>query len=265
MKIKLLILTTLLLSYSAVVAQNPSESNNKETVTIANDLVSPKKNNFKVSLTSLIFGNYQFQYERSLTKRIGLVIGYSFIPKGAVPFRSQLNDLTADHTDTQGIFENAELGYKAFTPEVRFYLGKGYGKGFYVAPFYRNIKYDITNVNFTFNSDFAGVTEQNLAMGGTLTANSFGLQLGAQFHLGKHLILDWWIVGPHYGTSKGDFVGITDRNLTPFEQQELKKELDNIELPLSDIKTEVNARGAKINVSGPWGGVRSGISLGYRF
>ena len=265
MKCKLLILAAVLFNISIAVAQSPGEIDSKERITISDNVDSPKKNNFKISLTSLIFGNYQLQYERSLTKRIGLVVGYSFIPKGAVPFRTQLNDLTADNADTQGIFENAELGYKAFTPEIRFYLGKGYGKGFYVAPFYRNVQYDINNVNFTFSSDVAGVTEQNLAMGGKLSANSFGLQLGAQFNLGKHIILDWWIVGPHYGTSKGDFVGITDRNLTTFEQQELKKELDNIELPLSDIKSEVNARGAKINVSGPWGGVRSGISLGYRF
>lgn len=265
MKRKLLILAALLLNFSIAVAQSTNVSDKKESVTITDGLVTPKKNNFKISLTSLLFGNFQLQYERSLTKRIGVVVGYSFIPKGAIPFRTQLNDLTADNADTQGIFEKSELGYKAFTPEVRFYLGKGYGKGFYIAPFYRNVRYDITNVNFTFSSDVAGVTEQNLSMGGKLSANSFGLQLGAQFNLGKHLILDWWIVGPHYGTSKGDFVGITDRNLTTFEQQELKKELDNIELPLSDIKTEVNARGAKINVSGPWGGVRSGISLGYRF
>lgn len=107
--------------------------------------------------------------------------------------------------------------------------------------------------------------EENLEMGGELTANTFGLQLGAQFNLGKHIILDWWIVGPHYGTSDGEFVGVTDRTLTPFEQDELKRELENIELPFSDMKTEVNSRGAKINISGPWGGIRSGISLGYRF
>jgi hypothetical protein len=265
MKRKLLFLAVILFNCSIASAQFTKESNEKEPATTTDGMFGLKKNNVKISLTSLIFGNFQLQYERSLTKRIGVVVGYSFIPKGALPFKTQLNDLTADNEDTNGIFENAELGYKAFTPEVRFYLGKGYGKGFYIAPFYRNVNYDITNVNFTFSSDIAGVTEQNLAMGGSLSANSFGLQFGAQFNLGKHLILDWWIVGPHYGTSKGNFVGITDRNLTTFEQQELKEELDNIELPLSDIKTEVNARGAKIILSGPWGGVRSGISLGYRF
>ena len=265
MKCKLFLLPIMLFVVSITTAQTTNDSVKDGAVSSTNNIAAISKNNIKISLTSLIFGNFQLQYERSLTKRIGFVIGYSFIPKGAVPFRSQLNDVTAANADTQGIFENAELGYKAITPEIRFYLGKGYGKGFYIAPFYRNVKYDITNVNFTFSSDFAGATQQNLAMGGTLSANSFGLQLGAQFNLGKHIILDWWIVGPHYGTSRGDFVGVTDRNLSTFEQQELKKELDAIELPLSDITTEVNARGAKINVSGPWGGVRSGISLGYRF
>jgi hypothetical protein len=53
------------------------------------------------------------------------------------------------------MFDNAELGY-TITPEVRFYLGKGYGKGFYIAPFYRNLKYDITGVNFTYTNQIGG-------------------------------------------------------------------------------------------------------------
>jgi hypothetical protein len=220
-------------------------------------------NNVKLSVTSLIFKNFQFQYERSLTKRIGVVIGYSFISKGAVPYKSQLSDLTSGSSDTQGMFDNTELGYNAITPEVRFYLGEGYGKGFYIAPFYRNLKYDIRKVNFTYTNQLGG--QDDIDLGGKLSANTFGLQFGAQFNLGKHLILDWWIAGGHYGTSKGDFVGISDRTLTQFEQDELQKELDKIELPLSDVNAQANANGATIKISGPWAGIRSGISLGYRF
>jgi hypothetical protein len=44
-----------------------------------------------------------------------------------------------------------------YHPEVRFYLGKGYGKGFYIAPFYRNLKYDITGVNFTYTNQIEEV------------------------------------------------------------------------------------------------------------
>jgi len=126
------------------------------------------------------------------------------------------------------------------------------------------LRYDISKVNFEYSSDIVP-GEENLEMGGELTANTFGLQFGAQFNLGKHIILDWWIVGPHYGTSKGDFVGRTARSLTPFEQRELQSELDQIELPFGDIEARANSNGATIKISGPWGGIRSGISLGYRF
>lgn len=229
----------------------------------SNDDFMTKNNNVKISLTSLAFKNVQFQYERILTKRIGVVVGYSFISKGSVPFKSQINDLVSDDPDTKDMFNNAQLGYSAITPEVRFYLGKGYGKGFYIAPFYRHLKYDISDVNFTFSSDLG--PQEDIDMGGKLTANTFGLQFGAQFNLGKNIILDWWIAGPHYGTSKGDFAGVTDRTLTPFEQAELQKELDNIDLPIGDIEAKANANGATIKISGPWAGIRSGLSLGYRF
>lgn len=240
-------------------------SQNDTSFSTTNELDTPKKNNVKISLTSLAFKNYQFQYERSLTKTIGVVVGYSFIPKGSLPFQSQIRDLVSSDSGTKEMFTNAQLGYTAFTPEVRFYLGKGYGKGFYIAPFYRHLKYDITGVNFTYKSDLVIGKEEDINMGGKLSANTFGLQFGAQFNLGKHIILDWWIVGPHYGTSKGDFDGKTNRTLTPNEQAELQKELDDLELPLGDIKAKANANGATINISGPWGGLRSGLSLGYRF
>ena len=231
--------------------------------TVSVDEFTPKKNNVKISLTSLAFKNFQFQYERSLTKRVGVVVGYSFISKGSVPFKSQLNDLVSSDANSKDMFVNAELGYSAFTPEVRFYLGKGYGKGFYIAPFYRHLKYDISGVNLKFDSDLG--PQQDIDMGGKLTANTVGLQFGAQFNLGKHIILDWWIAGPHYGTSKGDFDGKTNRLLTPFEQAELQKELDNIDLPIGDIEAKAKANGATIKISGPWAGIRSGLSLGYRF
>ena len=231
----------------------------------SNDDVMGKNNNVKISLTSLAFKNVQFQYERILTKRIGVVVGYSFISKGSVPFKSQINDLVSDDPDTKDMFNNAELGYSAITPEVRFYLGKGYGKGFYIAPFYRHIKYDISGVNFKFESDLLAGQQENINMGGKLTANTFGLQFGAQFNLGKNIILDWWIAGPHYGTSKGDFDGKTNRTLTPNEQAELQKELDSIDLPIGDVTAKATANGATLNISGPWAGIRSGLSLGYRF
>ncbi|MFT5251823.1 MAG: hypothetical protein ACI87N_000815 [Flavobacteriales bacterium] len=264
MKKAILTLAVILINFSLISAQTDRATQNpKDSLSVTTALNLPEKNNVKISLTSLVFKNFQFQYERSLTKRIGVVVGYSFISKGSVPFKSQLRDLASSSQNSQGMFDNAELGYTAITPEVRFYLGKGYGKGFYIAPFYRNLKYDITGVNFTYTNQLGG--KDNINMGGKLAANTFGIQFGSQFNLGKHLILDWWIAGPHYGSAQGDFVGVSSRTLTAFEQNELQKELDKIELPLSDVNAKANANGATINISGPWAGVRSGISLGYRF
>jgi hypothetical protein len=263
MKIYSLSLIVIVFNFFIASSQEIAMAAAIDSTSVNNELFLPKKNNVKISITSLVFKNFQFQYERSLTKRIGFVFGYSFIPKGSLPFESKINDLTTTDGNTNTIFTNVELGYTAFTPEFRFYLGKGYGKGFYIAPFYRNLKYKITGVNFTYTTDFGDDAEVD--MGGQISANTFGLQFGAQFNLGKNLILDWWIIGPHYGTSQGDIVGVTNRTLSSDEQASLQKELDTIELPLSDVNAKVNANGATINISGPWGGIRSGVSLGYRF
>ena len=45
----------------------------------------------------------------------------------------------------------------------------------------------------------------------------------------------------------------------------LQKELDSIDLPIGDVTAKATANGATLNISGPWAGIRSGLSLGYRF
>jgi hypothetical protein len=49
---------------------------------------------------------------------------------------------------------------------------------------------------------------------------------------------------------------VTDRTLSAFEQAELQKELDKIELYLMLMLKRMH--GATLNISGPWGGIRSG-------
>jgi hypothetical protein len=46
-----------------------------------------------------------------------------------VPFRTTLNDLTADNADTRNILKMQNWVTKLYS-EIRFYLGKGYGKDF---------------------------------------------------------------------------------------------------------------------------------------
>ena len=61
-------------------------------------------------------------------------------------------------------------------------------------------------------------------MSGTVKTFTVGIMFGSQLKLGKRVNLDWWILGPNYGSSNGKLSGQT--TLTPSEQTSLKKEFD---------------------------------------
>jgi hypothetical protein len=108
---------------------------------------------------------------------------------------------------------------------------------------------------------------EKVDLSGKINALSFGLGIGVQFKLAKNVSLDWRIIGPGYGSSRGTLTGKADRALTPDEQQELRDQLDDIgEIPFVKIKSSnVDAEGADVKIKGPWAGIRTGLSIGYRF
>jgi hypothetical protein len=62
------------------------------------------------------------------------------------------------------------LGNTAITPEVRFYVGKkGHGRGFYLAPFYRNATYKGSGLKFAYQN--ALNVESTISMSGDLKGN----------------------------------------------------------------------------------------------
>ena len=91
--------------------------------------------------------------------------------------------------------------------------------------------------------------------------------IGAQWHLGKVVTLDWWILGAHYGKSKGILNGTPSSALTTEEQNNLREEITalNDEIPLTKITAEVSANNVKANFDGPWAGVRAGLTIGIKF
>ena len=58
---------------------------------------------------------------------------------------------------------------------------------------------------------------------------------------------------------------IMSRVLTAQEQADLREQLEDIDVRLTDKSVTVNASGASMKLGGPWGGIRSGISLGFKF
>ena len=89
--------------------------------------------------------------------------------------------------------------------------------------------------------------------------------IGAQWHLGKVVTLDWWILGAHYGTSNGTLNGVPSSNLSTTEQTELKQTIEEIDLPLTKITAQVSANNIKALIDGPWAGVRAGLTIGIKF
>lgn len=221
-----------------------------------------RKNLVKFNFTGLLLKNYQFKAERVLNKTFSLGLSYGFMPEGGIPWLDNIESLVDDE-ELMNTLGDAMVSYSAITPEVRIYLGKGYGKGFYLAPFYRHSKYEFGNVSIEFEAD--GLGARDLAMNGELKGNSFGLLLGTQFNLGNRLVLDWWILGPHYGGSEGRLVGRSAQPLSQAEQDSLREELESLDIPLVDTAYQVDENGATMEIDGPWAGIRAGFSLGLRF
>lgn len=249
MKTKKLIPVLLLLFFVSAYSQSPDN----------------KKNIIKTNLTAYIFRNYNLTYERSLTSWLSIGISYGKIPEGEVPLLNQfLKEEDSDYNFNEAQFSSTQL-----TIEPRFYLGKGYGHGFYFAPYYRQSKIQMDNVIYTMYFDDNDDNAIPITFSGKTSGNSFGLMLGSQWFIGKknNWVLDFWIIGGHYGTSEGNFDGISNRVLTPEEQVKLKEALQDIDLSVTNFENTIttNDRGAKMALTGPWAGLRTGLSLGYRF
>jgi hypothetical protein len=201
------------------------------------------------------------QYERILSKRVSIALSYKILPNGKFIFRGLIP--TTDPQARESL-DNLILSNSAITPEVRFYLGKkGYGQGFYLAPFYRNAKFGGKGIGIDFTLDNGQTATFN--MEGNIKANTFGLLMGAQWKLGKNFWLDWQIFGPHYGGATGSIIGVSNVSLSATEQNNLANALRDINFPFAKENISVKPNQATLELSGPWAGLRTAISLGFDF
>lgn len=226
----------------------------------ANDSSLSKGNIIKLNLSALVFKNISVQYERKVGPKTTVALNVHTIPFGTIAFKKGLEDAIDDPSVD---LDKLKIGNFGFTPEFRYYVGKkGAFHGFYLGPFvnYNQYKADLP-INYD-NDTKTGV------FSGKLNAFTFGLQLGAQWKLGKNVYLDWWIIGPNYGSAKGDLIFNGDLS-DPQERQALEDELAELkeDVPLDVIKSyQVTSTGATINAKGPWAGLRGlGINIGFVF
>lgn len=223
-------------------------------------LFAQKKNVLKTNLCGLAINNYNLIYERSLTKKISFSLGYRKMPKNVLPYKSELQSKIDNKDINLDIFK---LGNDAITTEFRLYLGKHRMKGFYFAPYGRYANFDLN-----FPVQFAD-TIAPIQLEGKISSYSAGLMMGVQFNLSKRLVFDFWLLGGHYGKSKGT---LTATNISPGldeqQQADLQKSLDDLKDagPFSFEGRVISSTSAELKTAGPWLGLRSlGLTVGYRF
>ncbi|MES2874420.1 MAG: DUF3575 domain-containing protein [Bacteroidota bacterium] len=216
------------------------------------------KNLLKINLLSLPLGNFSFEYERVVANKITVGMGYRFMPKSGIPLKSTISNLI-DDPDTEAQLDQFKTSNSAITPELRFYLGKEALRGFYLGPFVRISNYKLDG---PFEYDVNNNPE-TLPLVGKLNTVTGGLLIGAQWKLGGGIYLDWWTLGPQYGSANGSLTA--KQSLSQAQQDELRPELEALEIPFAETKTTVNAQGARVDITGPWAGLRAGLCLGLRF
>ena len=250
-------LVFLIIGTNPLCAQTDSES--------VKTISKPGKYLVKINLLGIPLNNYSFQFERAIAKKIAFGLGVRYAPNSGLPLSSQVERII-DDPKTWNQLKNFKTGNLAISPEIRFYMGKGIFRGFYLAPFARYAKYTAeAPINFDVPSSTGGASRSEIIpLSGDLTTLTGGLLLGVQWKLSKAFYLDWSILGPQYGTSKGSISG--KKSLDADEQTALKSELQNLEdLPMLKTTYTVDNNGAKVDLKGPWAGVRSSFSLGVRF
>jgi hypothetical protein len=216
------------------------------------------KNIVKINLIGFSING---QYERILSKRISVSLSYRLLPSGKFLFRGLIP--TTDPQARESL-NNLIVSNSAITPEVRFYLGKkGYGQGFYLAPFFRSAKYGGEGIGIDFTLDNGQSATFN--MEGNIKTNTYGLLLGAQLKLGKNFWLDWQILGPNYGSATGTITGKSNIALSRNERTSLQNALNDITIPFVTKNISVSPNEAILSLKGPWAGLRTGLSLGFGF
>lgn len=266
---KIIFLTILLTSAFNLKAQE-SENQNESYLTEQNDSLEfrPTRHIVKLNVPSLAFGVVSFQYEFFPINWLSLNLGMKFTPERKMPFKDQIIDLIGDENDTDDLdeplnkfFEEFKYKGNSITPEVRFYLGKGYGKGFYLGPF---LRFD----NYKFNSTYlfqSSLDDYMIDFEGKYKGFGYGLNIGTQFTIGKHFTIDTSL-GPYFSNVKVDFNSTSNYTLTDEEVEEFRDDLNDFELPNGETDITLSNSSAKAKLtSDNFFNLRFNLGVGFRF
>jgi len=230
-----------------------------------------RKNILKMNLTSLALYNNSLSYERSLSKKTTLLIGYRYMPivYATTPF---LNSKAIDQFQIESIgpvdkLESLAIGNQSYTGEIRFYGGKKAGaRGFYLSMYGHYL-------DMTLDFPYQYETERyiyTIPFKGSLKGFAGGFMIGAQWFIGNRVSFDWHILGGHYGNLNMDFPA--NANLSTMESSE-RRGFERVLISDFDLfngksNIEANSTDYGVHIQGtiPFIGIRGfGFNLGIAF
>lgn len=229
--------------------------------------VKPKRHIVKMNLPSLIVGTFSFQYEFFPTSFLSIALGYKFTPERGMVFKDKVIDLVEDSSNADDLddpgarfFSHFRFKGNAITPEVRFYLGEGYGKGFYLGPF---VRFD--NYKFTSLYPFEGAMSfYDIDFEGKFKSFGYGLNIGAQYRIGR-IAIDAFL-GPYFSNVKINFNSVSNYTMTDEDAQWLVDELSDFKLPNGKTEITANKNSVRVKMTADnFINLRFGLGIGYRF
>jgi len=244
---------------------NPAQDSIMYNLPKATETAAVKMNIIKLNLLSPFFKNISIQYERVINKFLSVAVSARYMPGISIPYVNLMYNLSGS-TDpaTEDAIKGMRMSNFAISPEVRFYVGKkGYGRGFYVAPNYRYAQFKINNLQYIYTNYPAG--DSSLTFSGNLNVHYGGVLLGAQWALGKHLSLDWWFFGPLVGIENSDINISSSLPLSEEDQNDLRQNLENLNIPHTQKTVNVNENGGSLKLHGLMAGFNFGLALGVKF
>ena len=188
-------------------------------------------NNIKLNLMSIPLGIAYPQYERVISPKLSVQLGFGFSPKKKIPqfTKNILDDYINDESDGSAsessmsvFFDKLRYTTIILTPEVRYFLGnKGAPRGVYLGAFLRYARHSGTSI-YPHERDSGEIVDFD----GELKSNAFGggINLGIQWLIKDKISIDWNIIGIGINKSVID-LRIEGDNMTPKDVEDITAEI----------------------------------------
>lgn len=238
---------------------------------------SEYKNSIKFNTLGPLSQLYSAQYELALGNHLAFTNTFFYRPKKLIPIGETVDNLAKKHglgitgIKFENIFMNeAKLGIKGYSPEMRFYFGKKKNRVF-ASVIGQYEDFDMT-VPANLAVKYKGITaDLKVPVDFTFKTYSAGILIGKQFNW-RRLGIDLVVIGPHFGKAKDFYAVASNAALAQLNDEEKQYILDKIKerFGLSDTYFSRSLIDDKAEIKSikpiPYLGIRGlGLNLFYRF